>query len=277
MRYYLEFSGGLGDILNQIYMTSAYRGLVDLWADDEAIVGVFSHNPFAWEIFEWHPKRPQMSVHKLPYLHNSEIQPDRHKYSRGGVPLESTRQAVKFFPAPADEHYLRDLRIEQAVVMSPTAGLPDRSIPDKLVADIVNRLIERGRDIIFVGRNYERFGRREYDPPVHQQVHNLIDVLSVPGVMELVRRAAGLVTCHSALNIAAWHLKTPQLLMYPPSVYFRHFLGARNEWSFGLDWDITVHSIFDSYSNASLDSFCKLVDERVRREIEIRRPNILRH
>ena len=70
-----------------------------------------------------------------------------------------------------------------------------------------------------------------------------------------MRDSIGMVTCHSSLNILGWHLKVPQLLLYPGSVAARHFRGGRNPWNFGLNWSITAHGLFQEYTPALFESF----------------------
>ncbi len=77
-----------------------------------------------------------------------------------------------------------------------------------------------------------------------KHVVGAIDRLTVPGVGEALRRARGLVTCHSSLNILAWRMRQPQVLLYPPAVQQVHFCRV-NEWSFGQNYPETRHGLFD--------------------------------
>jgi O-methyltransferase len=263
MLYYLEYGGGLGDIFNQIYNRSDYRGLMDLGVSDRAIVALICHNPFAKELFAWHPKRQQLDVRPLPYWPPSENAVNRRRYRLGGAQLNAIHdRPVSFYPSDHDHQLLDKVRHlsrgRPLIVLAASAGLPERNIPATLLDRTVAQLLASDTVVVAVGRNYERHGRCELIPE-SGQVLNYVDQLSVPGTAELVRSANGLITTHSSMNILGWHLRIPQLLVYPPSVVERHFKNGRDEWSFGLDWDITFHSTFDDLDNNVVDAFLDAV------------------
>ena len=108
---------------------------------------------------------------------------------------------------------------------------------------------------IQVGRTFERHGR--YEPNSNIKI-NMIDALSVPGTINLIKKSKGLVTVHSALNIAAWRLRIPQLLLYPESVQIRHF-NNKDEWSFGKDFPETFRSTFSNFSDSLVTNFINYV------------------
>ena len=51
-------------------------------------------------------------------------------------------------------------------------------------------------------------------------------------------------TCHSALNLLGWHLRKPQLLLYPRSAWERH-IRVPDQWAFGIGYPETVHAAFE--------------------------------
>jgi hypothetical protein len=59
-----------------------------------------------------------------------------------------------------------------------------------------------------------------------------------------VQASAGLVTCHSALNLLAWHVRKPQLLLYPRSAWERH-MRVPDQWAFGIGYPETVYAAFE--------------------------------
>ena len=249
MHYYLEFGGGLGDIFNQIFNYSSYRGLEDLRPSDTATIAIICHNPFAYELFEWHPNRPQIEVRQFPYMNLNEDVLNRQKLGLAGALLTSCRDDTNFFPSNNDMAILHSLSFERTLVISASAGLPERSIPNSIVDRIIDTAIDSGFKIFVIGRTFSRHGRREYVPTERENVSILIDKLSVPGTIELLRRSCGLITCHSAINILGWHVHIPQFLLLPKSVWMQHFFRGRNEWNFGILQNQTFCCLFDSYSD----------------------------
>lgn len=154
--------------------------------------------------------------------------------------------AVRFHPAPRDAEALdtvtREARGRPYVLFAATAGLPERDIPADLVEGLAARVLERDLLPVFTGRDYARGGRREYRPR-DRRCLDLVDRLSVPGTARLLEGAAGLITCHSALNLLAWRLRKPQLLLYPGAVFERH-IRPRDAWAFGADYPECFHGLF---------------------------------
>jgi len=125
------------------------------------------------------------------------------------------------------------------------AGLPERSVPEALAREIVRRLAP-GFRLVITGRSYDRHGRSELRkwPQAEGDIVDVVDRLSVPGTCALVQASAGLVTCHSALNLLAWNLRKPQLLLYPRSAWERH-IRVPDQWAFGIGYPETVHAAFE--------------------------------
>jgi hypothetical protein len=271
MEIYLEFGGGLGDIFNQMYLRFQYNILADLGPKDNARVGIISHNPFIGELFRWHPKRSQMEIIECGYWHQSDEAVNRIKWNLpalGFCPLPEKKGPIEFHISDIEQNTLNKLLGSLGktfVVISAAAGLPDRNLPDSILASV----FKLGLDcpLVLVGRNYERCGRREVDPARIVEllnndratcVHNVVDQFSVPAIAKLVQASSGIITCHSALSILGWHLRKPQLLLYPESVRVRHFI-TKDEWSFGSAFAETVHGTFDEYSEMLAIRFFNLI------------------
>jgi hypothetical protein len=256
MEYDIEFGGGLGDIFYQMCVEGGYRLLDRLGPQDRARVILISHNPFASELFRWHPHAPQIEVRDLGYWLPQDDARMRLEhglpYRRSSYPVAAT--PVVFHPSPEDLAVLGELGSERCVVFAASAGLPDRDLPVEIVERLAALSGAAGLLPVFTGRNYERHGRREYRPP--QGVGcDLVDRLSVPGVARLLEQAVGLVSCHSALNLLGWLMRKPQLLLYPPSVEERH-IARRDQWAFGIDFPECRHAtIGDPRIEALADSF----------------------
>ena len=260
--YYLEFGGGLGDVFNQMYSRGTYNVLRDLGPEEEARVCLVTHNPFVWELFDNHPKRKQMLIEDLGYWHTAEenkVNRATHAMPEPGANglLPEKDKSIRFYPMPEDRKVFDEVYKAGSgpwVVLAATAGLSDRSIPESILLDVLPKLEAAGCLVLVVGRDYDRHGRKEFVPYFNPgrkefvpyfnpRMLNLVNRLSVPGTAWLVQVCAGLVTCHSALNILAWHERVPQLLLYPHSVWERH-IQHRDQWAFGVDYPECFHVDF---------------------------------
>jgi Glycosyltransferase family 9 (heptosyltransferase) len=264
MDHYLEFSGGLGDVFYQVYSEGAYRLLDRLNPDDRATVALICHNPYAWELFAWHPNASQIDVRDLGYWSPDEdpVRRALHRLPRRPHRLPPGHDQVRFYPRPADQPILSTGISDPYVVFAVSAGMPERSLPDAQVSALAAGVRKRGLLPVFVGRTYERQERTEYRPALSEGL-DLIDRLSVPGVALVVQRAAGLVCCHSAVNILAWLMRRPQLLLYPMSVWERH-IRRRDQWAFGIDFPECRHAYWEAArAEKKSEEFFAILEGRV--------------
>jgi hypothetical protein len=247
--YYVEFGGGLGDVFQQIYERGHYNALLRLGRDDGCHVALICHNPHVTELFDQHPSADRLTVKLYGYWLGAE---DAAQRARHGLPAAGTAAAppsvlgpVTFYPAPDDFRTLRQLdQGKPYVVFSATAGLSERDLPPGVVRQAHAAVVAAGLLPVYVGRDYQRFGRRE-QPAVAGGV-DLINRLGVAGVARLVQGAAGVVCCHSSVNMLAWYERRPQLLLYPPSSKARHF-DRRDQWAYGADFPECVHGTFEQF------------------------------
>jgi hypothetical protein len=269
---YLEYGGGLGDVLDQLYYRGSYSYLNLLKPGMRAKVAVISHNPFVKELFAWHPKREHIEVVDCGYWHGAEADLEcRRKFNLPGpgalnrLPEKPPGDdAVTFYPSPEDKKVLDEVLGDgrPVIALALAAGLPERNIPLPIAKALINDLSDvspsQNFRLVLTGRTYERHGRGEprmHDPNTElgqamarqlgeEAPLDLVDRLSVPGTCALLQASAGLVTCHSALNLLAWHLRKPQLLLYPRSVFERH-IAKPDQWAFGIGYPETVHALFE--------------------------------
>lgn len=248
MKAYIEFGGGLGDIFHQIHTGPGYRYLETLGPERQAHVGLVTHNQRALELFQWHPKREFMEVSHYGYWLPEQ---DREMRAHHAIPPISpispisAISPIRYYPRP--DEVVNGLSYTVAVAAS--AGMPDRTLPQDVLDDVVGAVLTAGWSVMLVGRSFTRHGRAEIRPS-EPELHNCIDMidrLSVPATAQVVSRCVGLVTCHSALNILGWHLRKPQLVLYPESVFERHFRRP-DQWSFGARFRETYHARFDAGS-----------------------------
>jgi glycosyltransferase involved in cell wall biosynthesis len=262
--HYLEYGGGLGDVLAQLFHRGSYNVLQDLRPGEKAKVALITHNPFAKELFAWHPKRSQIEVVDCGYWHGTEADAAGRKKlglpasgALNRLPPQPTPETLEFYPSPEDQAVLTEVLgtgqkepeetngLKLVIVLALAAGLPERTIPDSLAREIMRRLAP-GFRLVITGRSYDRHGRSELRkwPQAEGDIVDVVDRLSVPGTCALVQASAGLVTCHSALNLLGWHLRKPQLLLYPRSAWERH-IRVPDQWAFGIGYPETVHAAFE--------------------------------
>jgi ADP-heptose:LPS heptosyltransferase len=253
-KHYIEMGGGLGDIFQNCYVHGGYRFLSKMAPYETAEVVLITHHPMA----------ASLDVKCPGYWESSQ---DREMRLKHGLPINPqcdywhNFEPVVFYPSPADLQLIEELKASPLpyLVVSASAGLPERDLPEQFVHRVVSALAERMR-IVFVGRRYDRHGRRErsfyVEPGVTTgRVWNTIDMLTVPGVAELVRGAIGVMTCHSAVSMVAWYMRKPNLLLYPKSVVERH-ISKNDQWSFGCRYAETVHGcVTDKVTSDRVDIF----------------------
>src|SRR5437773_1411884 len=73
MHYYIEYGGGLGDVLVQMHAGGSYHLLDHLSPGDRATVVLITHNPHARELFDYHPRADQFEVRDLGYTSPKDI------------------------------------------------------------------------------------------------------------------------------------------------------------------------------------------------------------
>lgn len=244
---YYEFGGGLGDVINAIFLDGGYRCLEHLPQVGPARVVVASHNPGAGELFRWHRHRHLLQLEEPGYWAPEDDARRRRELrlpppppGRGAPPFTP----VRFYPSPEDEAVLRDLP-ERFVLLAASAGLPGRDLPEQVALKMMMPWLESRVPIVQVGRDYPRCDR----PPERRYTGYALDLvnrLTAPGVLVALQRSMGLFTCHSALCIAGWHLRKPMRLAYPPEVREAHF-RREDLWSFGASRPETQHGTFDQW------------------------------
>jgi hypothetical protein len=246
---WIRFAGGLGDIANYMWTSDSYNCLDRLESDEQATVVLVCHNPFAKELFQWHPKRSRFSVKDLGFWWPNQ---DAEMSRKHGIPREQPyvgmlQERCNLYPSPEDLRVLGELRkCAPYIVMSTSAGSVDRNIPSPICEQAVDLAIGLGFKVIQVGRTYGE-SRSEVKLLGRPGFLNLIDRLSVPGTALALEGAAGIFTCFSASLLFSWHLKRPVFLLYPEAVGGREF-HCVSHYTFGKDNPDTRHMAFSGYS-----------------------------
>lgn len=271
-RFISEFGGGLGDMVTLIHWSDRYTRLETLGSEERAQIILMCHNPFAKELFLWHPKTTQFDIRDCGFWWPWEDAEKRKLHGLGPAqPIVLSRQdAVKFYPSPEDLEIIETLESFPYVVVSAGAGGRDRNIPDRIYEEVVQTVVERGHReyglrVVTVGRTYNETLRSEPKFIPRGGIVNLIDRLSVPGTLELIARSVGVFCCFSAVCLSAWYAAKPVFLLYPRDVRDREFLRPPHQYTFGKDFKTTMHVDFDNYKRSDADLFVTMVGETARR------------
>lgn len=264
---YFEYGGGLGDVVNHVFWHSCYRYIEELGPEDKARVVLLSHNPYAKEFFLWHPKRHLLEIENLGYTHKGN-DPDWRKEKGLPVPPKCdhphSSAQIRFYPSPDDSEWIKmALNHTPYVIFSVSAGQQDRTIPVGIVDNATRRAFAKGFKPVFVGRNYVHHWNGCSTPPVPKRKEvepnslalNLIDRVSVPGVLELIRNAAGVFACHSSMCLASWHLNRPVFVLYEKNTKERYFSGEFVGYSFGAGRPDGDHGLFEEYTGEKMDNW----------------------
>jgi len=261
-----EFSGGLGDVISQIYNSKQYTALEHLPPTQKAMVILMSHNPHVKELFHWHPNAAQFDIRDVGFWWPLD---DPHKRSLHRLPpaqpFHIVRQMhVTFFPSPEDLKILSTLGPTPYLVINAGAGTVDRNLPMQVCEDALELIAGEGfrQDslrAIAVGSTYSLGNRKEPRLPDSPLLTNLVDRLSVPGTIELIRKCVGVLCCFSAMCLAAWYLNKPVFLTYPQHVKRKEFDRPANHYTFGRSRPTTMHMDFATYKKSALALFLRRI------------------
>jgi len=261
----IEVRGGLGDLLIKFHHTTAYEELCALGQFDRARVTIISHNPFADELLKWHPNRDRIDVVKSSSFIVEYDKPDLRRAV--GVPeiAPPDRPArdpkpVTFYPSPADLAILDfELPPEPYLVIAPTASgmeIENRDIPGPMLEMIAIATLLRGIPIVLVGRTYQgpHAPKNPWPRPCGDRILDLTDRLTVPGTIEVVKRARAGVFAHSALLQLAWVERKPNFVLYPPK-YKWHDFDNPSPFAFGKDFPETTRMLFEEFKASKFSAF----------------------
>jgi hypothetical protein len=253
MNYYFEFGGGLGDIFFRIFAEGEYRTIQSLRPEDHAQISLITINPFADELFEWHPKRRQLDVQIFPHWWSEE---DGAKRTQYGLPKKSqitsvphSSELVEFYASPSDREIIHQLQDRPYFVLAASAGASWRTFPDYIVSMICHEAVNLQFNVAGIGRNYpDQRGSSRYEPelPKSEYTFDLIDQLSVPGSANLIEQATGVICSHTSICQLGWRLNRPLMLLYPWQVYQEYCDGPNSGYFLGMDRPTTRHALFDN-------------------------------
>ncbi len=96
MHYHFEFGGELGDVLYEVFRTGVIGLLNGMEPSDTASILLVCHNPFAAEIFSFHPKAAQVRLEGRARTRRHGV---IHRSRRGrSRPVRTTLRRPRFLP-----------------------------------------------------------------------------------------------------------------------------------------------------------------------------------
>lgn len=259
------FAAGLGDVIRTCYLNASYRVLSATKTPLPVIVA--SHNPYTIEIFRHHRNAKNFILYDLGHkyaefldagLRGADI--SRALCEFAGVKYEdlirgSAEGHVPVFDAP-DEVDSQD-----HIVFQPFAGVSSlRSFPSSLIERIVVLLRSLPWPVYLLTRSYPRSerGKAQHDREDAQVFAGgnvtVLDNLSVPATLNLVKTSRACITSWSSLQQAAWFENKPLAVCYPPK-----FIEAARKtgYAFGLDRDSTFAREFADTDMGELEAFLR--------------------
>ena len=262
----IEIRGGLGDLILQLHETTAWEELDRLDPNDRARVTIISHNPYADELFKWHPKLSQIEVVKsrhffMPPYNDPRIRLEAGVQEREPAPRPPRERKPQSFYAPQAELDLLEVELPRVpfLAIAPTASgmeIENRNIPDSLLNVACIATLRRSIPIVWLGRTYQGPHAPKAVPfrPVHHDIVDMTDRLSVPGTLEALRRAKAGLFAHSALLQYAWLNRIPNFVLYPP-MYKHHDFDNPSPFGKGKDLPETTRMLFTEFRPSAWDAF----------------------
>lgn len=227
---WFPFYGGLGDILLRCYQTRFWYELEN--TEERVGVVVASVNPYATELFRWHINRQHIVLYDLAHIldhfsgkgiRGGDLHRELATFAGLGWPgkYEDFRDSppAGWRPTFFCPDYLDD---SDYIVFHPFAGLKNRTLPREDLIETIGALGESGAKVYISSRDFIRFssGRSLHDPETLPDIEIpenvvLLNNLSVPATLNLVRNARAFVGVQSSLILAAALEGISSLALYP--------------------------------------------------------------
>ncbi len=269
--FHLSMSGaiygaGLGDVIRMCYQSAGYRSLGE--ATEPVPVIVASHNPFSIEIFRHHRNARNFILYDLGHKYEEYLAaglrgPDisRALCQFAGVNYETlargpARGDAPVFDAPDD------VDSSGHIVFQPFAGNASyRSLPQDMIGQIVDVLRKAPGRVYVVTRSYlrtESDGKVAHAGEDARQFAGgnvtVLENLSTPATLNLIKSCRAYVGSWSSLQQAAWFENKPVAVFYP-----RGFQVAQDRvgYAFGIDRENTLGREFPNVDAGELDQFLR--------------------
>ncbi|OYW77595.1 MAG: hypothetical protein B7Z37_03310 [Verrucomicrobia bacterium 12-59-8] len=258
------FSAGLGDVIRVCYQNASYRMLSETTQPVPVIMA--SHNPFAMEIFRHHRNAKHFILYDLAHKYEEFLNaglrgPDisRALCDFAGVDYAQLIRGpanghVPVFDAP-DE-----VDSKGHIVFQPFAGNASyRSLPPDVIEKTVQVLRSLPYRVFVVTRSYLRPGAKGKALHAVEDAWSLeggnitvLDSLTVPATLNLIKSSRAYVGSWSSLQQAAWFENKPVAVFYPENY---HDVTQRTGYAFGMDRTNTLGREYQQVDAAELEEF----------------------
>lgn len=255
------FTAGLGDVIRTIYQTAAYRAICQ--AAEPLPVIVASHNPFTLEIFQLHRNAGNFILLDLARKYEEFFTaglrgPDINRalcqfagVDYGSIIRGDAEGHVPVFDAPDD------IASSGHIVFQPFAGsMSARSFDDDLIERVVRALREQPHPVYLITRSYIRKGVSGQVIHAEEDARRfaggnitVLENLSVPASLNLVKTCRAYIGSWSSLHQAAWFEHKPVAVYYPVNYVD---VVNRTGYAFGIDRPDCLHAEFPSADMARL-------------------------
>ena len=258
------FSAGLGDVIRTCYQTSAYRVISE--AQRPLPVVVASHNPFAIEIFRHHRNAKQFILYDLGHKYD--------EYLAAGLRGANLNRAICEFAGvnhaslirgPADGYVPvfdapDTIAAEGHIVFQPFAGNASyRSLPPEVAESVAAVLRKLPWPVFVVTRSFPRTGISGKTIHGDEDARRLaggnitvLEDLTVPATLNLIKTCRAYVGSWSSLQQAAWLENKPVAVFYPST-----FHPEGGGYDLGLGREDTLACHFDSMDTAKVEAFLR--------------------
>lgn len=258
------FSAGLGDVIRVCYQNASYRVLSETTEPLPVIVA--SHNPFSIEIFRHHRNAKHFILYDLAHKYEEFLNAGLR-----GVDINRALCAfagldhAQLIRGPADGHVPvfdapDNINSKGHIVFQPFAGnAAYRSLPPPLIETMVQTLRSLPFQVFLVTRSYLRScggdktmhaaedGRRFEGGNI-----TVLDDLTVPATLNLVKNCHAYVGSWSSLQQAAWYEQKPVAVFYPENY---HDVMQCTDYAFGMDRENTLGREFPQADADELATF----------------------
>jgi hypothetical protein len=223
---YMEFVGGLGDVINRFHQCEWYESLARLGNDETATVVLMSHNPHVKELFLWNPKVDRIKIIDIGF---DGLLFDPAWRVKMGLPQEApfapkTVDKIEYYPSPADLPLIEEAKaLGPYVAFSMSAGTNgSRDIPPDAAEAAADIAISNGFKVVTLGRGYSHNFSNGIPVMTHREkrltpragVVDFIDLLTVPGCAKIVENASFVLTAHSSVCLMSWYMGKRTFLSY---------------------------------------------------------------
>ena len=259
------YAAGLGDVIRVCYLNAAYRILSETTQPLPVLVA--SHNPFALEIFRHHRNAKNFILYDLGHkyqefldagLRGADISRALCEFvgvDYAGIIRGSADGYVPVFDAPDD------VDSSGHIVFQPFAGIPQRSLSPKLIETIVGMLRTLPWRTFIVTRSYPRSGgggkliHAAEDARCFEGGNvTVLENLSTPAALNLIKSCRTYVGSWSSLQQAAWFEHKPVAVFYPVDYVD---VKQRTGYAFGMDRENTLGREFPQVDAAELEAFLR--------------------